>query len=351
VSLQIAELLKDIELLEIRGAPSGNVSSICYDSRRCGEDSLFVAVSGFKVDGHRYIADAVKRGARFIVHEQDVPDFEGVTTIRIGDSREVLGSLGRNYYGNPSANLCLVGVMGTNGKTTVTYLLESIFKAAGYGAGVLGTVNYRYQEVHLPAPNTTPESFDMQRILREMANAGVTHVAAEVSSHAVDLRRVDECDFDLGIFTNLSQDHLDYHGTMECYFAAKKRFFTDILPRSKKGRPIKMIVNQDDPWGRRLLNEATLPAWNFGIDMPCQVQASQYECSLEVISSLNQHSSENSIYTTSWRQRPQLYPWTFPWNISLRASPAWGPFRGVWNGLIGKINLMFLWIMPIRTMP
>jgi len=281
--LQIADLLKDIEIQETRGDLSGNVSGVFYDSRRCGEQSLFVAVAGLKADGHRYVAEAVKRGARFIVHEAEVASFPGVTFIRVKDSREALGTLGRNFYGDPSAGLCLIGVMGTNGKTTITYLLESIFKAAGYGAGVLGTVNYRYGTVSLPAPNTTPESFDMQHILREMADAGVTHVAAEVSSHAVDLRRVDDCDFDLGIFNNLSQDHLDYHGTMERYFAAKKRFFTDILPRSKKGRRVKMVVNQDDPWGQRLMKDADLPAWGFAIDAPCQVRAIRYDCSLEGI--------------------------------------------------------------------
>jgi UDP-N-acetylmuramoyl-L-alanyl-D-glutamate--2,6-diaminopimelate ligase len=256
------------------------VTSVCYDSRQCGEGSLFVAVPGLKVDGHRYAAEAVKRGARFIVHEAEVPSFPDAVTLRVRNSREVLGALGKNLFGDPSSGLCLVSVMGTNGKTTVTYLLESIFSAAGYRAGVLGTVNYRYGNVSLPAPNTTPESFEMHRILREMADAGTTHVAAEVSSHAVDLRRVDDCDFDMGIFTNLSQDHLDYHGTMERYFAAKKRFFTDILPRSKKGRRVKMIVNQDDPLGKRLLRDAALPAWGFGIDGPCQVRATHYECSL-----------------------------------------------------------------------
>ena len=234
--MQISDLLENIERLETSGDLSGDVSAICYDSRRCGENDLFVAVSGMKVDGHRYVAEAVKRGARFIIHEKDVPSYPGVTSIRVRDSRAILGALGKKYYGHPSSHLCLVSVMGTNGKTTVTYLLESIFREAGYGVGILGTVNYRYGNISLPAPNTTPESFDMQRILREMVDAGVTHVAAEVSSHAVDLRRVDDCDFDLGVFTNLSQDHLDYHGTMERYFAAKKRFFIVCLDQSSPYR-------------------------------------------------------------------------------------------------------------------
>ena len=305
--MQITDILKNIERLETNGEMSGQVSAICYDSRRCGPNDLFVAVSGMKVDGHHYIAEAVKRGARFIIHEKDVPSYPGVTNIRVRNSREILGALGRNFYDHPSSRLCLVSVMGTNGKTTVTYLLEAIFKAAGYSVGILGTVNYRYGEVSLPAPNTTPESFDMQRILREMADAGVTHVAAEVSSHAVDLRRVDDCDFDLGIFTNLSQDHLDYHGTMERYFAAKKRFFTDILPRSQKKRPVKMVVNQDDPWGQRLLSETALPSCGFGIDAPCHVQATHYECTLSGIHAEVRAGEDRLVLTSPLIGKFNLY--------------------------------------------
>ncbi|NTV90860.1 MAG: hypothetical protein HGA22_10975, partial [Clostridiales bacterium] len=159
-----------------------------------------------------------------------------------------LGILGKNFFGDPSAGVCLIAVVGTNGKTTVTYLLESILQTAGCPVGVLGTVNYRYGGKTLPAPNTTPESFEMQRILREMTDHGITHIVTEVSSHALDLRRVDDCAFDLGIFTNLTQDHLDYHRTMENYFQAKKRFFSEVLPAGGQNRPQRVIVNIDDPW-------------------------------------------------------------------------------------------------------
>lgn len=281
--MRLADLLDSMETMETMGDLSGQVSAVCYDSRQCIEDSLFVAVPGLKVDGHHYIGEAVKRGARFVVYDREVSLPEAVTAVRVRNSREALGILGRRYYGDPSSQLCLIGVTGTNGKTTVTYLLESIFRAAGYGAGVLGTVNYRYGDVTLPAPNTTPESFDMQRILKTMADAGVSHVAAEVSSHAIDLRRVDDCDFDLGIFTNLSQDHLDYHGTMENYYEAKKRFFRALLPKSKKNRKVRMVVNQDDPWGVRLLQEVALPAWGFGAKTACHVRATHYDFSLQGI--------------------------------------------------------------------
>ncbi|MDQ5986276.1 MAG: UDP-N-acetylmuramoyl-L-alanyl-D-glutamate--2,6-di aminopimelate ligase [Syntrophus sp. SKADARSKE-3] len=281
--MHITKLLENMKWLDVQGDLSGDVASICYDSRQCGEQSLFIAVSGLKVDGHAYVTEAVKRGARFIIHEKDIPAIDGVTMIRVENSRQAMSILGRNFFADPSSQMCLIGVTGTNGKTTVSYMMESIFRAAGYAAGVLGTVNYRYGDVTLPAPNTTPESLDMQRILGTMSGAGVTHVVAEVSSHAVDLGRVDDCDFDLGVFTNLSQDHLDYHETMERYFDAKKRFFSEILPRSKKKRPVQMVVNKDDPWGRRLLDEIDLPAWGFGIEEQCEVKAAHYKFSLDGI--------------------------------------------------------------------
>jgi UDP-N-acetylmuramoyl-L-alanyl-D-glutamate--2,6-diaminopimelate ligase len=263
--VELSHLLENIDVIEIKGESGGDVLSVCYDSKSCGRGSLFVAIPGLSRDGHDFIPEAVAGGASYILHENNFIPPPGVTAIKVTNSRRTLGILGKNYYRNPSAELCLIGVMGTNGKTTVTYLLESVFGVAGYCTGVLGTVNYRYRDKIFPAPNTTPESFEFQKILREMADHGVTHVIAEVSSHAVDLRRVDDCVFALGIFTNLSQDHLDYHKTMENYFQAKLRFFREILPAAGKRRPGKMIINGDDPWGQRILKEANCSGVIFGL--------------------------------------------------------------------------------------
>ncbi len=265
--MKLSRLLEKVDVLGITGDPEAEVFSICYDSKRCDSSSLFVAIPGLVRDGHSYISDAVARGAGTIVHEKDFVPPPGVTAVKVANARRALGSMGKNFYRHPSAELCLVGVMGTNGKTTVTYILENIFQSAGHSVGVLGTVNYRYRDRVVPAPHTTPESLEFQRILREMADAGVTHVIAEVSSHAVDLRRVDDCAFDLGIFTNLSQDHLDYHETMEKYFQAKLRFFKEILPAGGK-RPgqVKMVINGDDPWGKRIVQEAAMPSLTFGME-------------------------------------------------------------------------------------
>jgi len=306
-NLQLAAVLKDIDVIRIQGSTRGQVASICYDSRKCGSGSLFVAIPGLKTDGHQYIPEALARGARYIVHEQEFRPPAGVTAIQVGDSRLILGRLGRNFFHHPSQDLCLIAVTGTNGKTTVTYLVEAILRAAGLRPGVLGTVNYRYGDKVLPAPNTTPESFDMHQILRQMADAGVTHVIAEVSSHAVDLRRIDDCDFDLGIFTNLSQDHLDYHGDMERYFAAKKRFFSDVLPHSQKKRPRQMIVNGDDPWGEILQREVPLSGLTFGIDRPADLRAVSFTLSPRSTEALLEWQREKIPVSSPLIGRHNLY--------------------------------------------
>ena len=264
--MELRQLLDGIHIIKNSAEPEGDVSTVCYAAGQCTEGSLFVAIQGLAYDGHDYIGQAIECGARFIVHQKDIDVPDGIVAVQVPDSRRALGRLAKNYFGDPSSRLTLIGITGTSGKTTVTYLLESILTAAGFRCGVLGTVNYRYNGKILPAPNTTPESYEMQKILSEMANEGVTHVIAEVSSHALDLRRVDDCDFDLGIFTNLSPEHLDYHKDMEDYFHAKKRFFTEILPQSKKNRSRKAVINADDAWGKRLFDEISIPALSYGME-------------------------------------------------------------------------------------
>jgi len=279
----LSDVLQGVDVRGVSGDLSGTVRSVCYDSRQCTPGSLFVAVPGLKFDGHGFIGEAIRRGAGFIVHERDFAPTPGVTAVRVADCRRTLGILGRNFFGDPSGSLCLIGITGTNGKTTVTYLLESILEAAGGRPGILGTVNYRFGARVWPAPNTTPESLEMQRILRVMLDAGATHVVGEISSHALDLKRVDDCDFDLGIFTNLTQDHLDYHGTMEAYFAAKSRLFLEVLPASRKGGAIRSVVNADDPWGRRLLARTAVKTLSYGLETPADVSARNVTLSLDGI--------------------------------------------------------------------
>lgn len=294
--MKLSETLKGVAWLEWQGPEDGDVVSLCYNSGKCEKGSLFVAVSGLKTDGHLFIEDAIKKGVRFVVHEHAFIPPAGVTAIRVRDSRRTLGEMARNFFDDPSSALCLIAVTGTNGKTTTTYLLESILKNAGHAVGVLGTVNYRYGTTAVPAPNTTPESFEMQRILREMADHGVTHCVAEVSSHAIALHRVDDCAFDMGIFTNLTQDHLDYHKTMENYFHAKQRFFSEVLPSGGK-KTAFMIINGDDPWGQRIIRETAGKCTTYGLDQISDVTARTHHLSLDGISA--DIASKNNAFTVS----------------------------------------------------
>jgi len=305
--MKLSQLIKDIDIINFSADAIGDVSTLCYAADKCENGSMFVAVRGLAHDGHDFIADAVNRGARYIVHEKDISIPSEVIAIKVNNSRRALGVLAKNYFGNPSARLCLVGVTGTNGKTTTTYILESILAAAGCKCGVLGTVNYRYNNKTYPAPNTTPESYEMQKILRTMADEGVTHVIAEVSSHAIDLKRVDDCDFDLGVFTNLTHEHLDYHLTMENYFQAKKRFFAEVLPQSKKVHPQKMIINGDDQWGKIILKDVALPALTYGVEKNNAVRTVSYELSLSGIKAKIDLEGEDISISTPFVGKFNIY--------------------------------------------
>lgn len=278
--MKLARIIEGLDIINVSGDPYGEVSAVCFSADKCKQGSLFVAIPGLKNDGHDFITEAIACGAQFIVYEKNLQFPSQVTAIKVSDSRRALSILAKNYFDNPSGQLVLVAVIGTNGKTTITYLLESILKAASFKCGVLGTVNYRYNDKTYPAPNTTPESYELQRIMRAMADDGVTHVIAEVSSHAIDMKRVEDCDFDMGVFTNLTRDHLDYHLTMENYFQAKKRFFAEVLPQSKKVHSQKMVINTDDQWGQRILREVSLPALTYGIEGDCAIMAKNYKLSL-----------------------------------------------------------------------
>jgi len=232
---------------------------------------VFVAIPGHKTDGRRYIAAALEKEARVIVTEHDLTPPPGATVVQVPHARLALAHLSAGFYDHPSRELTLVGITGTNGKTTTTFLLEAMLSAAGHRVGVLGTVNYRVGERVWPAPVTTPESLDLNRYLREMRHAGATHALLEVSSHALDLKRVDRVVFAAGIFTNLSQDHLDYHLNLEAYFAAKSRLFLEILGNGS-GPPSVAVLNLDDPRGQELHKRMLVPAITFGTHPDSQVR-------------------------------------------------------------------------------
>ena len=248
------------ELIELVNGPVDiEISSVEYDSRKVKKDSLFVAVEGMQSDGHDYIKSAVKNGAKCIVvssaREAEFSDVarSGVTLLKTNDTRRALSIVSASYFQYPSRSLTVIGVTGTNGKTSITFLLESIFKSAGYNPGIIGTVNYRWNNKELPAANTTPESRDMQELLYNMKEDGVDIVIMEVSSHALDLNRTDDVDFDVAVFTNLTRDHFDFHENFENYFSAKKKIF-QLLDKSSKDKKVA-IVNIDDEYGMKIFEE------------------------------------------------------------------------------------------------
>jgi len=233
------------------GAMNICVTAIDHRSDHVRPGSLFVAIKGEHADGHSFISDAVTRGAAAVVVERDVPVPGGVVRIRVSNSRKALGLAAACFYGQPTHNLVTVGITGTNGKTTIAYLIEQILAVQGIKTGVIGTINYRYNGEVFENPLTTPEALELQRILADMRNAGMTHAVMEVSSHGLELERVSGCAFDIAVFSNLSQDHLDFHRDMEAYGNAKKRLFMDYL-HPKKGRACAAVIHTADAAGRQL---------------------------------------------------------------------------------------------------
>ena len=250
--MQLNELLGAGEVEQTQGDLDQLVTGLAYDSREVKPGHVFFAVRGGRRDGHDFAAAALERGAAAVVIEREIALSREATWVRVSNVRHAMGRWAALFYGYPSRRLMLAGVTGTNGKTTVTYLLESIFRAAGLASGVIGTVNYRYLDRAFPALHTTPESLELQAFLAQMAQAGVQGVAMEVSSHALELERVRGIDFDVAIFTNLTRDHLDFHGDMEHYFLSKSRLFTDYLAASSKKKR-SAVVHGGDPKGRELL--------------------------------------------------------------------------------------------------
>jgi UDP-N-acetylmuramoyl-L-alanyl-D-glutamate--2,6-diaminopimelate ligase len=257
---------------ELLGNPEDEIRGVAYDSRLAGPGHLFVALRGHREDGHRFIQNAIERGASAVVAEEIEGIPGGVARVRVPDSRRALSKIALQFYANPFKGLSVIGVTGTNGKTTTTYLLESMLKAAGASPGVLGTINYRFAGKRLPAPVTTPESLDIMRLVREMADEGVTHVIMEVSSHALDQGRTRDCPFKVAVFTNLSRDHLDYHKTMEEYFKAKSRLFSNLSEESSS-EGATAVINLDDPRGEDLLSMTRARVLTYGTKKKCQVRA------------------------------------------------------------------------------
>ncbi len=249
--MKLSDILKEVETKSVDGPVDRAIHALQYDSRRVEANDVFFAWKGVKTDGHQYIADVCDKGAAAVVLEN--PDFaiyRGPTYISVGNARRTMAGMSANFFGRPDRALKIAGVTGTNGKTTTTFILKHLLTEPKVPVGLIGTVRYEIGERILPAARTTPESLDLHSLLAQMKASNCRAAVMEVSSHALEQGRVSPIEFQVGIFTNLTRDHLDYHQTMENYFAAKVLLFANL---DRPQNPGVAVINADDPYGQRLI--------------------------------------------------------------------------------------------------
>lgn len=242
----LKSLLKGLDYEVIKGNEESKVQNIRYDNRKIEQGDAFVCVKGFKVDGHSFIGDAIKKGANVLIVQEDVSVQEDITIIKVRDTRKALAIMSSNYFGNPKDKLKIIGITGTNGKTTSAFIIKSILEKAGFMTGLIGTIANYIGNKKVDAVRTTPESYELHELFKNMVDAGVEYCVMEVSSHSLELDRVYGIQFEEGIFTNLTRDHLDFHKTFENYYNAKFKLFE---------RSNHSIINLDDPYGANIVKD------------------------------------------------------------------------------------------------
>ncbi|HBR23245.1 MAG TPA: UDP-N-acetylmuramoyl-L-alanyl-D-glutamate--2,6-diaminopimelate ligase [Firmicutes bacterium] len=257
--LQLSELLIGIGACVRQGDPNIQISGIAHDSRQVKHGDLFICIKGYHSDGHDYIAEAARAGAAAVLIQEDRSFPAGLTVVQTDSTVAAMASISDIFYEHPSGKLRLLGIIGTKGKTTSTYMCKSIYEAAGYKGGLIGTIRNIVGDQEVPSRNTTPVSPDLQALLAQMVSAGVSHVAMEVSSHAVALNRIARCDFAGGIFTNITSDHLDFHKTFDEYLKAKVRFFELLSPDAYA------VINIDSPSASAFLEACRCKIFTYGI--------------------------------------------------------------------------------------
>jgi UDP-N-acetylmuramoyl-L-alanyl-D-glutamate--2,6-diaminopimelate ligase len=274
--MQLKTLVAAIPVRQVIGKLDRPVESIAYDSRRVQKNGLFVAMRGENRDGHEFIGQAIEKGASVIVAERE-EKHSRATCLVVENARSALADLSATFYGQPAHRLKLAAVTGTNGKTTITFLIKHICEKAGLRCGLIGTVRYEIGERVLPASRTTPQSLDLQELLAQMVNAGCRAAAMEVSSHALAQDRTRGLEWSVAIFTNLTQDHLDFHGTMESYFESKSKLFSQLGQQQKKRKPVA-VVNIDDRYGEQLLQRIgkKVAVVTYGMGARADFRASNY---------------------------------------------------------------------------
>lgn len=275
-TMRLEYISKIIQPLTIRGPQSFEIEGIAYDSRKVKLGYLFVALHGQHREGHDFIADAIHRGAVAVVGQSDEVGRRDVTAICVEDPRRALAEIACAFYGEPSHSLQMIGITGTNGKSTTSFMCRDILKAAGRTPGLIGTIRYEIGERSIPASRTTPEAPDLQFMFDQMLRAGCKSAVMEVSSHGLDQKRVWGIDYDVGVFMNLTQDHLDYHKTLEQYFGAKTLLFRGLGQMEKSA---SAVINIDDPWGMQLANTGGFSARRitFGTHPGAMVRAEEID--------------------------------------------------------------------------
>ena len=271
--MYLNKILEQIPGIEWIGDAAAEIGGISYDSRSVQKGDLFVAIKGEKADGAQFVAQAVQNGAIAVAAESKTnPDLRA-TPIKVPNARKFLAEASRIFYGNPSAKLKLVGITGTKGKTTTSYLMESIYACAGISSCLAGTIETRIGAQRFHSSHTTPESADLMKFLRQAVDQQCTHGVMEVSSHSLELRRVYRTRFAVGVFMNLTHDHLDFHGDMETYFKAKSILFS-----TDNGNEIETaVINTDDLYGMRLAGAVSMPVVRFGFNEPADIRAIAYK--------------------------------------------------------------------------
>jgi UDP-N-acetylmuramoyl-L-alanyl-D-glutamate--2,6-diaminopimelate ligase len=288
-------------------ATDPEITGVTYDSRRVSSGTLFFALRGVVADGHRFIGEAVRSGAAAVVLEDPAVAPAEIPWVAVADARLALARVASLFYGDPTAGIPVVGITGTNGKTTTTYLLEAMLAAAGLPAAVLGTVSYRLGGFQLPASHTTPESVELQRILRELVDRGAKSVVMELSSHALEQHRADGCHIDVGLFSNLTPEHLDYHHDMGAYLASKRRLFSDLLVPDLRKPMRHAVINSDDPAAADLAAASACPVLTYGIDTPSDVTVRNPVCSVSGISGVLITPAGESPFRSEMLGRFNLY--------------------------------------------
>ncbi|MFH1097462.1 MAG: UDP-N-acetylmuramoyl-L-alanyl-D-glutamate--2,6-diaminopimelate ligase [Candidatus Desantisbacteria bacterium] len=276
----LRDLIGVLDEKQINGNPDIQIKNIAIDSRCVTDGSLFICIQGFATDGHAYIHQAIKNGAVAVLIDKDVPVPSGIVSIIVPSTRLAMGKVASAFYEFPSKHLRMIGITGTNGKTTTTYLIEAILKAAGYNVARLSTTQYNIGKEQIHASHTTPDSIELQQLLKKAINSQCTHLVMEVSSHALSLNRIDGCEFDTAVFTNLTVDHLDFHHTQDEYLRAKMKLFTSLGEMHDKGLPKLALINTDSLSAQRIIeavNPTCVRVKGYGCEKQTDVFASEIE--------------------------------------------------------------------------